>query len=139
MNTCLVLTDPHSFQGILTLQAFIYYKRFPGDPKYLKILVSAPIHELYLLHVLISTPFCTQVTVIWSVPQNIHIFLATNGTSSRILDATHLVLIAQAVYYYLVSSYADPVALLAISQTIGLHFVFVGLATTCCQGLFLNR
>jgi hypothetical protein len=31
---------PYSFQGILTLQAYIYYERYEDDPMHLKILVS---------------------------------------------------------------------------------------------------
>jgi hypothetical protein len=30
----------YSFQGVLTLQAYIYYERYPDDPKHLRILVS---------------------------------------------------------------------------------------------------
>jgi hypothetical protein len=32
--------DPVSFQGVLTVQSYMYYETFPGDPLKLKALVS---------------------------------------------------------------------------------------------------
>ena len=33
---------PSSFQGMLTVQAYVYYESFPNDPMRLKSLVSCP-------------------------------------------------------------------------------------------------
>jgi len=56
------------FQGILTLQAFIYYERFEDDPKYLKILVAG-IWVLDVAHlVLISQATYHYLVSNWGNP-----------------------------------------------------------------------
>ncbi|KAJ7460193.1 hypothetical protein FB451DRAFT_1270608 [Mycena latifolia] len=87
------------FQGVLTVQAYIYYESFPDDMWRLKLLVAA----------------------VW------------------LLDLTHLVLICQACYHYLVTSWGVGPALLVSTRPLDLHLVFVGLATLLCQGFFVHR
>ncbi|KAJ7690840.1 hypothetical protein B0H17DRAFT_1201420 [Mycena rosella] len=89
------------FQGVLTVQAYIYYESFPDDLRRLKLLVSRPY--------------------------------------GKILDAAHLVLISQACYHYLVTSWGDSAALLVSTHVLDLHLIFVGLATLVCQAFFVHR
>jgi len=87
------------FQGILTVQAFIYYESFPEDPWLIKSLVA----------------------LVWC------------------LDLTHLFLICQACYHYLVDNWGNPAALAVSTIPLDLHLVLVGAATILCQAFFLNR
>ncbi|KAJ6497962.1 hypothetical protein C8R47DRAFT_1112345 [Mycena vitilis] len=87
------------FQGVLTIQAYVYYESFPGDPTGLKALVAS----------------------VW------------------ILDLAHLVLVSQACYHYLITSWGNNAAFLVSTQPLDLHLVFVGMATIVCQGFFLFR
>ncbi|CAK5262348.1 unnamed protein product [Mycena citricolor] len=87
------------FQGVLTVQTYIYYESFPEDGIGLKTLVGG----------------------VW------------------LLDVTHLVLISQSCYHYLVASWGNNAALLVSTQVLDLHLVFVGLACAVCQGFFLSR
>ncbi|KAJ7452641.1 hypothetical protein FB451DRAFT_695080 [Mycena latifolia] len=87
------------FQGILTVQAYLYYESFPGDHWHLKSLVA----------------------VLWC------------------LDLTHLVLICQTVYHYLIDNWGNDLALLESTIELDLHLVLVGAATILCQGFFLHR
>ncbi|KAJ7242302.1 hypothetical protein C8J57DRAFT_1526336 [Mycena rebaudengoi] len=87
------------FQGVLTLQAYIYYKSFPDDLCRIKVLVAA----------------------VW------------------LLDVTHLVLICQSCYHYLVTNWGNEPALLIATHELDLHLIFVGIATLVCQGFFLHQ
>ncbi|KAJ6533316.1 hypothetical protein DFH09DRAFT_1181595 [Mycena vulgaris] len=87
------------FQGVLTVQGYIYYENFPSDPVRLKVLVAS----------------------VW------------------ILDVVHLVLVSQACYHYLITSWGDDSALLVTTLPLDLHLIVSGLATACCQGFFLYR
>ncbi|KAJ7277788.1 hypothetical protein C8J57DRAFT_1503625 [Mycena rebaudengoi] len=87
------------FQGVLTLQAYIYYESFPDDLCRIKVLVA----------------------VVW------------------LLDVTHLVLICQSCYHYLVTNWGNESALLISTHELDLHLIFVGIATLVCQGFFLHR
>ncbi|KAJ7055126.1 hypothetical protein C8F01DRAFT_1321815 [Mycena amicta] len=87
------------FQGVLTVQVYIYYTNFPGDSRWLKTLVAS----------------------VW------------------ILDTTHLVLIAQTTYYYLVTSWGDQAALLASTTPLILQMLFVSLPALLCNIFFLYR
>ncbi|KAJ6478466.1 hypothetical protein DFH09DRAFT_1199524 [Mycena vulgaris] len=57
----------------------------------------------------------------------------------RILDVVHLVLVSQACYHYLITSWGDGSALLVTTLPLDLHLIVSGLATACCQGFFLYR
>jgi len=87
------------FQGVLTVQAYIYYESFPDDLRRVKILVA----------------------IVW------------------LLDATHLVLICQSCYHYLVTNWGNGPALLVSTHALDLHLIFVGLSSILCQGFFLHR
>ncbi|KAJ7142626.1 hypothetical protein C8R44DRAFT_760895 [Mycena epipterygia] len=87
------------FQGVLTVQAYIYYESFPDDPRRLKFLVA----------------------VVW------------------ILDVIHLVLICQACYHYLITSWGNDAALLVATTAFDLHLIFVALPTLVCQAFFIHR
>ncbi|KAJ7679890.1 hypothetical protein B0H17DRAFT_1333922 [Mycena rosella] len=87
------------FQGILSLQAYIYYDSFPEDPLSLKALVG----------------------FVWT------------------LDFVHLVLISQAMYYYLVTNWGNVAALGLTTIELDLHLVFLSVATFTCQAYFLHR
>ncbi|KAJ7112087.1 hypothetical protein C8R44DRAFT_741814 [Mycena epipterygia] len=89
----------YSFQGVLTVQAYIYYESFPEDLRRLKSLVA----------------------VVW------------------LLDAVHLVLICQACYHYLITSWGNNAALMLSTPELDLHLIFVGMATLLCQAFFLHR
>ncbi|KAF8187656.1 hypothetical protein K438DRAFT_2150803, partial [Mycena galopus ATCC 62051] len=56
-----------------------------------------------------------------------------------LLDVTHLVLICQSCYHYLITSWGDEAALLVSTPELDLHLIFVGMATLVCQGFFLHR
>ncbi|KAJ7055119.1 hypothetical protein C8F01DRAFT_1161160 [Mycena amicta] len=56
-----------------------------------------------------------------------------------ILDTTHLVLVAQASYHYLVTSWGDPAALLVAIPTLNLHMLFVSVPALLCNIFFLYR
>ncbi|KAJ7928382.1 hypothetical protein B0H13DRAFT_2311663 [Mycena leptocephala] len=56
-----------------------------------------------------------------------------------LLDATHLVLICQSCYHYLVTNWGNGPALLVSTHELDLHLIFVGLSTVLCQGFFLHR
>ncbi|KAJ6525134.1 hypothetical protein B0H19DRAFT_1276223 [Mycena capillaripes] len=87
------------FQGVLTLQAYIYYESFPDDLSRIKLLVG----------------------IVW------------------LLDVTHLILICQSCYHYLVTNWGIAPALLISTHELDLHLIFVGIATLVCQGFFLHR
>ncbi|KAJ7452708.1 hypothetical protein B0H11DRAFT_2072683 [Mycena galericulata] len=87
------------FQGILSVQAYMYYENFPDDLRRLKLLVAT----------------------VW------------------LLDVTHLILICDSCYHYLITSWGDNAALLVSTPELDLHLIFVGLATLLCQGFFLHR
>ncbi|KAJ7059116.1 hypothetical protein C8F01DRAFT_273810 [Mycena amicta] len=55
------------------------------------------------------------------------------------LDATHLVLIAQATYHYLVTSWGNQASLLVATLPLDLHMVFVSVPSLLCQVFFLYR
>ncbi|KAJ7051830.1 hypothetical protein C8F01DRAFT_634227 [Mycena amicta] len=55
------------------------------------------------------------------------------------LDATHLILIAQATYHYLVTSWGNEAALLVATVPLNLHIVFVSVPSLLCQVFFLYR
>ncbi|KAJ7051856.1 hypothetical protein C8F01DRAFT_1376488 [Mycena amicta] len=55
------------------------------------------------------------------------------------LDATHLILIAQATYHYLVTSWGNQGALLVATVPFTLHMVFVSVPSLLCQVFFLYR
>ncbi|KAJ7343830.1 hypothetical protein DFH08DRAFT_632855, partial [Mycena albidolilacea] len=105
----------YSFQGVLTLQAYIYYESFPDDLCRTKILVSP----------------CTMLFSGCSLKLLIFRLL--------LLDVTHLVLICQSCYHYLVTSWGNGPALLISTHELDLHLIFVGIATLVCQGFFLHR
>ncbi|KAJ7801617.1 hypothetical protein B0H13DRAFT_1672509, partial [Mycena leptocephala] len=56
-----------------------------------------------------------------------------------LLDATHLVLICQSCYHYLVTNWGNGPALLVSTHALDLHLIFVGLSSILCQGFFLHR
>ncbi|KAJ7111726.1 hypothetical protein C8R44DRAFT_985235 [Mycena epipterygia] len=87
------------FQGILSVQAYIYYESFPNDPLSLKSLVG----------------------IVWT------------------LDFVHLVLISQAMYYYLVTNWGNVAALGLTTIGLDLHLVFLSVSTFICQAFFLLR
>ncbi|KAF7356064.1 ANK-REP-REGION domain-containing protein [Mycena venus] len=87
------------FQGILSVQAYIYYENFPEDPLLLKALVG----------------------FVWT------------------LDFVHLVLISQAMYYYLITNWGNVAALGLTTIELDLHLVFLSVATFTCQAYFLHR
>ncbi|KAJ7081201.1 hypothetical protein B0H15DRAFT_953212 [Mycena belliarum] len=87
------------FQGVLSVQAYIYYESFPDDQRRTKFLVAA----------------------VW------------------LLDVTHLVLICQSCYHYLITSWGDDAALLLSTRGLDLHLIFVGLPTLLCQAFFVHR
>ncbi|KAJ7046049.1 hypothetical protein C8F04DRAFT_1322562 [Mycena alexandri] len=87
------------FQGVLTVQAYLYFENFPEDRRRVKLLVAT----------------------VW------------------ILDAIHLVLICQACYHYLITSWGNDAALLISTKELDLHLIFVGLAMLVCQGFFIYR
>ncbi|KAJ7754653.1 hypothetical protein DFH07DRAFT_959677 [Mycena maculata] len=86
-------------QGVLSVQAYIYFENFSDDLRRIKLMVAT----------------------VW------------------LLDATHLVLICQSCYHYLISSWGDDDALLVSTPELDLHLIFVGMATLVCQGFFLHR
>jgi hypothetical protein len=57
----------------------------------------------------------------------------------RLLDVTHLILICQSCYHYLVTNWGNGPALLISTHELDLHLIFVGIATLVCQGFFLHR
>jgi hypothetical protein len=57
----------------------------------------------------------------------------------RLLDVTHLILICQSCYHYLVTNWGNGAALLISTHELDLHLIFVGIATLVCQGFFLHR
>ncbi|KAJ7055082.1 hypothetical protein C8F01DRAFT_1160984 [Mycena amicta] len=56
-----------------------------------------------------------------------------------ILDTTHLVLIAQASYHYLVTSWGDQAALLVATPPLNLHMLFDSVPALLCNIFFLYR
>ncbi|KAJ7122204.1 hypothetical protein C8R44DRAFT_876510 [Mycena epipterygia] len=54
------------------------------------------------------------------------------------LNFVYLVLIYQAVYYYLVTNWGNEAALTATATELDLHLVRLPLATIICQGFFLQ-
>ncbi|KAJ7887643.1 hypothetical protein B0H14DRAFT_2337620 [Mycena olivaceomarginata] len=108
----------YSFQGVLTVQAYIYYESFPDDLCRTKILVA----------------------IVWcgaTIPS----FLKEKSDYllRRLLDVTHLILICQSCYHYLVTNWGNGPALLISTHELDLHLIFVGIATLVCQGFFLHR
>ncbi|KAF8187641.1 hypothetical protein K438DRAFT_1972780 [Mycena galopus ATCC 62051] len=99
------------FQGVLSVQAYIYYENFPDDLRRLQLLVRSSLAD----------------------PGGKSIYLP------RLLDVTHLVLICQSCYHYLITSWGDEAALLVSTPELDLHLIFVGMATLVCQGFFLHR
>ncbi|KAJ7867009.1 hypothetical protein B0H14DRAFT_2732159 [Mycena olivaceomarginata] len=87
------------FQGILSVQAYIYYESFPEDSRKLKALVA----------------------IVWT------------------LDFAHLVVICQAIYYYLVLSWGNDTALLNTTIPLDLHLIPLTLSSMACQAYFLHR
>ncbi|KAJ7070406.1 hypothetical protein B0H15DRAFT_870625 [Mycena belliarum] len=87
------------FQGVLSVQAYIYYESFPDDQRRTKLLVAA----------------------VW------------------LLDVTHLVLICNTLYHYLITSWGDAAALLVPTPELELHVIFVGLPSLLCQAFFVHR
>ncbi|KAF8180535.1 hypothetical protein K438DRAFT_1976722 [Mycena galopus ATCC 62051] len=87
------------FQGILSVQAYIYYENFPEDSRILKSLVAA----------------------LWT------------------LDFAHLILICQAMYHYLISSWGDNAALMQTTIPLNMHLVLLSISTVTCQSFFLYR
>ncbi|KAJ7934268.1 hypothetical protein B0H13DRAFT_2650226 [Mycena leptocephala] len=55
------------------------------------------------------------------------------------LDFVHLVLISQAMYYYLVTNWGNVAALGLTTIELDLHLVFLSVATFTCQAYFLHR
>ncbi|KAJ7495331.1 hypothetical protein FB451DRAFT_1387370 [Mycena latifolia] len=53
------------------------------------------------------------------------------------LDFAHLILICQAVYYYLMRNWGNEAALAATITELDLHLVLLSIVTTICQGFFL--
>ncbi|KAJ7861288.1 hypothetical protein B0H13DRAFT_2355183 [Mycena leptocephala] len=86
------------FQGILSVQAYIYFESFPEDSRKLKALVAI-------------------VT----------------------LDFAHLVMICQAIYYYLVLSWGNDTVLLNTTIPLDLHLIPLSLSSMACQAYFLHR
>ncbi|KAJ7290374.1 hypothetical protein C8J57DRAFT_1493088 [Mycena rebaudengoi] len=101
--------EPHShqvhvmfaifFQGVLTVQTYVYYENFPEDGRSLKVLVAS----------------------VW------------------LLDTTHMILISQTVFHYLVSNWGNDAALLGSTTPLNIHVLFVGFATILCQSFYLLR
>ncbi|KAJ7627391.1 hypothetical protein FB45DRAFT_60349 [Roridomyces roridus] len=87
------------FQGVLSLQTYIYYENYPEDPFFLKALVA----------------------FLW------------------VLDFAHLIMIGQAMYYYLVTNFGNAAALAVTTITLDLHLVFLAITTFTCQAYFLRR
>ncbi|KAF8175039.1 hypothetical protein K438DRAFT_1771306 [Mycena galopus ATCC 62051] len=110
------------FQGVLTLQVFTYYSNYPEDYTVFKILVG---HRSLLL-------YCG--TLIFNL-------LAAQPTDlmRRSLDLTHLVLISQATFHYLIINFDNYAALAITTPEFQLHLVFVALPTLLCQVFFLYR
>ncbi|KAK0216413.1 hypothetical protein IW262DRAFT_215655 [Armillaria fumosa] len=74
--------------GITALQAVIYYKKFPHDPWYYRY----------------------SVAVLWSATvQRLEIFV--DFSFSRILDILHVALNTHAIYFYLIESFGNYLAL----------------------------
>ncbi|KAF7311152.1 ANK-REP-REGION domain-containing protein [Mycena kentingensis (nom. inval.)] len=87
----------YSFQGILTLQSYIFFEAFPQDLLRVKFLVAS----------------------VW------------------LLDATHLVLIAQSAYHYLVTKWGVQEALGVATAPLDLHLIFIGAPTLLCQAIWM--
>ncbi|KAJ7645855.1 hypothetical protein B0H17DRAFT_1215833 [Mycena rosella] len=85
----MLIVDLRSFQGLLTLQTYIYYENSPEDSCRLKSLVGA----------------------VWC------------------LDFTHLILICQACYHYLVDNWGNEAALLESTIVLDMHLILVGAAS----------
>ncbi|KAJ7800614.1 hypothetical protein B0H14DRAFT_2387068, partial [Mycena olivaceomarginata] len=98
------------FQGVLTVQAYIYYESFPDDLRRVKLLATK-----------LTGAFISGLR------------------HKGLLDATHLVLISQSCYHYLVTNWGNGPALLVATHSLDLHLIFVGTATLLCQGFFLHR
>lgn len=56
-----------------------------------------------------------------------------------ILDLTHLILISQATYYYLITAWGDPEMLMITEKTFVIALTVVGLTIFVCQSFFLRR
>ncbi|KAF7368366.1 ANK-REP-REGION domain-containing protein [Mycena venus] len=55
------------------------------------------------------------------------------------LDFAHLVLICQAVYYYLIRNWGNNAALMEMTIPLDLHLIFLALSSMACQAFFLHR
>ncbi|KAJ7645866.1 hypothetical protein B0H17DRAFT_1215842 [Mycena rosella] len=94
----MLIADLRSFQGLLTLQTYIYYENSPEDSWRLKSLVGVVL--------------C--------------------------LDFTHLILICQACYHYLVDNWGNEAALLESTIVLDMHLILVGAASVLSQAYFLR-
>ncbi|KAF7290870.1 ANK-REP-REGION domain-containing protein [Mycena kentingensis (nom. inval.)] len=68
-----------------------------------------------------------------------HILLKSLVAAVWLFDAVHLGLIAQPIYYYLVSNWGNAAALTASTTQFTLHMIFVALPSLACQFFFLYR
>ncbi|KAF9066523.1 hypothetical protein BDP27DRAFT_1227386 [Rhodocollybia butyracea] len=103
------------FQGVLTVQAYIYYESFPKDKRSIKLLVC---------NFNLAEPLLEFIT---------------KSKKTNFADLLHLILIADSAYHYMVTKWGDPMALGYSTEELDLHMVMVGLATILCQGFFLQR
>ncbi|KAJ7055121.1 hypothetical protein C8F01DRAFT_471345 [Mycena amicta] len=70
---------------------------------------------------------------------NDSLWLKTLVAAVWMLDTTHLVLIAQATYHYLVTSWGNYAALLVATTPFLIHMIFISVSSLLCQIFFLHR
>ncbi|EIM90619.1 uncharacterized protein STEHIDRAFT_107393 [Stereum hirsutum FP-91666 SS1] len=97
------------FQGLLTVQAYIYYESFPDDSRKNKVFVA----------------------IVWFVS-------ITSVLTHHRLNA-HLIIVAQAIYWYLIRNFGNGEALLQSTTSEDTHLILVGLATLICQFFYIQR
>lgn len=126
-------------QGILTLQAWNYHNDFPEDPVKNKLIVSL----LYLFYKSARLDKCSSRCLLYC-KDNEHQSPTLEPSfidihALRILDTTHLVIICQIAYHFLVTAWGILPALDVATWELQLHILFVGLSCFICQIFFLQR
>ncbi|KAJ7195329.1 hypothetical protein GGX14DRAFT_677086 [Mycena pura] len=101
------------FQGMLTVQAYVYYESFPHDSLKLKSLSG----EELVRGAIMSPTFDIR----------------------RTIDLAHLILICNGMYIALVTNWGNIEALGTTMEAFNIHILFIGAATILCQGFFIYR
>ncbi|EKM53304.1 uncharacterized protein PHACADRAFT_211002 [Phanerochaete carnosa HHB-10118-sp] len=55
------------------------------------------------------------------------------------LDTVHLALICDTIYYYAITNFSNPLAMVSVTKTIMVHVMFTGVSDAIVRGIFMYR